>query len=202
MAKKDGKGRIRVFFAEIEGDDDTIQDGLRALTGAVSKTFQPKVVLLPNPTGDSDQPSVEMIEDIVEDAVDESDIIEPVKRKKAGNGKSKPPKLSLVSDLDLRPDGKSDLRTFYSEKNPKTQHEQVAVIVYYLKRILEEPAISADHVYTCLKDVDKKVPARLPTVIRNCASQRGWVDSSKSKDLKITTNGENYVEHDLPTSVG
>jgi len=37
MAKNGGRGRIRVFFAEVEGDDETIQEGLQAINVAANK---------------------------------------------------------------------------------------------------------------------------------------------------------------------
>ncbi|MDZ8235821.1 MAG: hypothetical protein RMZ69_01360 [Nostoc sp. ChiQUE01a] len=46
MANKGGRGRIRVFFAEVEGDDETIQEGLQAINVAANKIFQspPKTI--------------------------------------------------------------------------------------------------------------------------------------------------------------
>lgn len=40
MAKDNSKARVRVFFGEIEGDNETIRDGLRSIAAAVNKTFQ------------------------------------------------------------------------------------------------------------------------------------------------------------------
>src|SRR5687768_601818 len=40
--KKDEKARVRVFFGEIEGDNETIRDGLRSIAQAVNRTFQPE----------------------------------------------------------------------------------------------------------------------------------------------------------------
>ncbi|WP_286764265.1 MULTISPECIES: hypothetical protein [Rhodopirellula] len=197
MAKKESKGRIRVFFAEIEGDDETIQDGLRALTGAVSKTFQPKVVMLPSPSSDGETPAIESVDDLIDDPDFEEDVVDAPAKKRPSNGKKKPPKLSLVSELDLRPEGKTNFRDFFEGKAPRTQKEQIAVIIYYLKCIAEEQDITADHVYTCLKNAEVKVPTFLPQVIRKCSSEKGWVDSSNSKDLNITTSGENFVEHEM-----
>ena len=40
MAKKEKNGRIRVFFAEFEGDSQTIQEGLQAIGSAATQMFQ------------------------------------------------------------------------------------------------------------------------------------------------------------------
>ena len=36
---KENKARVRVFFGEIEGDNETIREGLQSIAAAVSKTF-------------------------------------------------------------------------------------------------------------------------------------------------------------------
>jgi hypothetical protein len=43
MAKeqREGKGKVRVFFAEVEGTDATIQNGLQSLAMALARAMQP-----------------------------------------------------------------------------------------------------------------------------------------------------------------
>lgn len=119
--------------------------------------------------------------------------------KKKGKGKGKiNTALSIVKDLDLRPKGKKALGDFAAEKNPTSQYEQCAVSVYYLRQELGIPAISTNHVYTCFKHMKWRIPSNLPNRLRYAASQYGWFDTSNAQDIKITTIGENLIEHDLP----
>jgi hypothetical protein len=53
MAKESSKARIRVFFGEIEGDNETVQEGLRSIASAVQKTFQMSTLVKVLPARDS-----------------------------------------------------------------------------------------------------------------------------------------------------
>jgi hypothetical protein len=204
VGKQSGRGgRLRVFFADFEGDDDTIQEGLRAIGIAVNKTFQSPVVYrtLPPPSTATVQ------EPLLEEPVIDDDAFDPPQNvgRQPSRGKRKLPALAIVKSLNLRPDGKQSLREFFSGKSPKTQLEQVAVAVYYLERVLELTGITAEHVYTCFNDVNAgqppvpiKVPNDLPQIIRNCAARKGWVDVTDSNNIKVTQRGVNTVEGDLP----
>jgi hypothetical protein len=197
MAKSSGGGRLRVFLAEFEGDNASIQEGLRAISAAINKTFQAPQVLryMPPPTVGVVQnpPDVEDLSS----AEEEGDLAGSQPRPQP-RGKRKLPALSVVKDLDLHPDGQQSFRDLYAEKEPKTQFDQIVVAVYYLHRILERNGITPNHVYTCFKDVNAKVPNDLPQIIRNCAAKNGWLDITDSNNIKITQPGENAVDHDLP----
>src|SRR5262249_52451568 len=112
----------------------------------------------------------------------------------------KAPSYSMVKELDMRPVDKQSLKEFYAEKAPDDQQAQFVVIVYYLTRILGLTGIGTNHIYTALKEVNVKVPANIAQIARNAASRKGWLDTADSEDLKVTTMGENFVEHDLPAT--
>jgi hypothetical protein len=40
MAKDSNKARVRVFFGEIEGDNESIREGLRSIAATLNKAFQ------------------------------------------------------------------------------------------------------------------------------------------------------------------
>lgn len=123
------------------------------------------------------------------------------KGRKSRKAQAGPPKFK--SDLNLRPKGKKSLKDFAAEKKPKSNEERFAVMVYYLEKTLQEKAIDRDHIYTCFKELGGvKFPLQIDAVLRNSARRKGWIDTSNSSDLKITTRGENFVEHDLPAADG
>jgi hypothetical protein len=130
----------------------------------------------------------------------------PKKKKSSGKNKGKgkgkiKTTPSIVKDLDLRPKGKKSLADFVAEKIPTSQYEQCAVSVYYLRQELGLPAISANHVYTCFKHMKWRIPSDLLNRLQYAASQFGWFDTSNAQDIKITTMGENLIEHDLPRKI-
>ena len=128
MAKdeKGNKARVRVFFGEIEGDNETIRDGLRSIATAVNRTFQLESTTVRVLTVGSDLDHKQLAaavdqglkeaqasEDPTESEPLEADMprVKPSRSRKA-------PTYSFVKDLDLRPDGQVSLRQFYADKNP------------------------------------------------------------------------------------
>lgn len=112
--------------------------------------------------------------------------------------KRKPPTYQFVKDLDLRPQGKQSLREFFAEKKASDQQKQFAVILYYLTDVLGLKNVGANHMYHGFNDVDKKSPLDILQSARLTAKRKGWVDSSDGNNLRMTTNGQNFVRHDLP----
>lgn len=106
--------------------------------------------------------------------------------------------LSIEKNLNLKPKGKKSLDDFVAQKQPKANHEKCTVAVYYLRHELEQPKISASHVHTCFKHMGWRVPSDLPNTLAWTASNKGLLDTKKMDDIKVTTIGENLIEHDLP----
>lgn len=214
MAKSSG-GKLRVFFAEFEGDDETMQDGLRAIGIAVQKTFQtqqPPVRYLVAPGRDNPG-----LDNAIPGSATEVVELEPAGETLDEVGESRParsaarvkkafPTLAVVKNLNLRPPEKQAFRDFYAEKRPKTQFDQIVVALYYLQKTLELQNITPEHIYTCYQDINAsppadlpkiKIPNDLPQVIRNCANRKRWV-SGDSSSLMLTQPGETAVVHNLP----
>lgn len=204
MAKNGERGRIRVFFAEFEGDNETIQEGLQAISVAASKMFQssPKTIKVLSASAVPSNED-ELLEEVdSEDEEDDLSIPSGSRNSKPKKSSYKPPTMTIVKDLDLRPEGQPSCREFYVQKNPTTQEQAITVVVYYLKQVLELDKVTPDHVFTCFKDVGRKTPKYLPQTIRDTAKRKGWVDTSERGTVKITNHGENLVEHDLPAPNG
>lgn len=104
----------------------------------------------------------------------------------------------MLGNLDLNPQGKTSLRAFMASKNPADAGEINTVIVHYLKKTLNTEHVTLDHIYTCYKSTDKKVPTALLQSLKDAMRRKGWVDSSNIADIKLTTAGENLVEYELP----
>ncbi|MBI1374895.1 MAG: hypothetical protein GC159_19425 [Phycisphaera sp.] len=201
MAKED-KARIRVFFAELEGNNETLQQSLSSIAAAVNRTFQPDtriIKVLPNAEDLDEDELIELANsELEEESVDEV-VTQETPRKKSKKKKSKPPTYKHV-DLDLRPKGKDALKDIYTQKKPKTDQERVTLFTHYLQHVLGLSDIDIDHMYTCFKDVGAKVPSNIGSVINNTSARKGWLDTSNMSKLRVTSQGENFVEHDLPRS--
>jgi hypothetical protein len=102
--------------------------------------------------------------------------------------------FTLVNDLDLK-----TLREFFQAKKPTNGFEKNVIFVYYLQQTLGmKNGITADHVYTCYKSVGEKFPAALRQNLIDTARRKGWIDTRDTNNIRLSTIGENLVEHDLP----
>jgi len=131
----------------------------------------------------------------------ESDVDSPGQKspgkKKASSGSAQP---SMVKDLDLSGKAKKveRLKDFHASFTIGSNLERNLVFMYYLQHKIEISPITPDHVFTCYRDVGVKVPTALVQSLRDSANRRGWLDTANTNDLKVTTPGMNYLEHDLP----
>lgn len=207
MTKENNNARVRVFFAEIEGDNETIREGLQSIASAVNTTFQTGPTIVRLPPVERVMSDEELFGPIEKQVVDEpkpnseQDILDsttPKGETESKKKKSKPPSYTFVKDLNLRPDGKSGLREFYNEKGPKSQQERITVVLYYLYRTLQTPSITCNHLYTAIKEVSVRIPQFLQQTLHNISNRKGWIDASNTDNLKTTVPGDNFVEHDLP----
>jgi hypothetical protein len=120
-----------------------------------------------------------------------------VKKEKKTTKVSRVEGYEMVKDLVLAAEGdKPSLKEFYSEKKPSSNYEHNVLFSYYLLKIREIKQIGINHIYTCYKEVSKRVPKL--SVSLSETSRKGWLDTSNMNDIKITPRGENYIEHDLP----
>lgn len=129
--------------------------------------------------------------------------ITPKVRKAKNNGSKTGSKrkesYQIVKDLELSAKGgKEALKTFYSKKSPTTAMQRNAVFVYYLEKIAKVGGVGVNHIYTCYKDVNEKVPGALRQSLLDTSFKKGWIDTKSMDSITITTHGENLVEHELP----
>ncbi len=200
---------MTVMLIQLEGDDATLQEGIRTFKEAMGRTMPqvaPRPALLTSSTLVGAIPSAaESNGDTEEDALHDrsavdADETETIPSTVKASAPRPFPKMQIVKDLDLRATGKTHLKALLDEKRPKTQNEKITLCLYYLRRVLEIDNVTANHIYTCMDDAKIRVPNDLPQTIRNIAAQKGWVDCANSSALEITTKGVNLVQHDLPNN--
>jgi hypothetical protein len=206
--KKDDKARVRVFFGEIEGDNETIKDGLRSIAEAVKQTFKQEQktvkVIAASPNIDPKQLAgleqvidIEALDQEEDEAVNTAEPVTNGAKPRSARAK-KPVNYPLVKDLNFYPSGKQSLQDFFKEKAPSGIQQKLTAAVYYLDRILEIKEITPSHVVTVLKEVGVRVPSDVAQSMRNVANKKAFIDTSATNAIKITVKGENFIEHDLP----
>ncbi len=202
------RSKVRFVMVDFEGSSGDLQQLAQTFANAV----KPHSIMLTAPAATIaalPAAAVAAVNGVAAETVDESTpeeavFVETEQRTvapKPSNGvKRKARAYTVVADLNLRPEGKKSLVDFYREKAPGNQEEQITVFLYYMSRTLNVSGITDRHIYTCYKAVDERVPPEILQVARNTANRKGWVDASDGKNLRLTVNGENHVEHSLPKS--
>lgn len=108
---------------------------------------------------------------------------------------------SMVKELDLSggPENPS-LEEFFEQYQTSNNFERNVLFVYYLEKIISTEKIDYNHVYTCYRYLNRRSPSDPYQSLIRTAHEKGWLDTSNLLEdgVKITTLGENAVEHDIP----
>ncbi len=108
----------------------------------------------------------------------------------------------ISKDLNLSPKDVVSLKAFVEEKQPKSNIEFNTVVIYYLEKILKKEKINVDDVYSCYKNVNRKVPTALKQSLGDTSSSKYGYISTANNCFSIPITGENFVEHELPKNKG
>ncbi len=214
------KGKIRVLFIELEGNNQTLQDGLRTVSQMLPRAVEVKVPpkLVQNgaaATASSARPGEPDLfnqDAVAPEVIDPEEVEQPdagaasSTRKKRGEGTKTERNAGItpVADLNFVPRDKVALKTFFAEKAPANDMEQILVVGYYLKQTLELATFGPGHIFTGFKHVNKPIPVDLRQTMRNMRPMagtkhgKGWLSFTDVESVRLTTEGENVVEHELP----
>jgi hypothetical protein len=158
---------------------------VRVMTWAVAKYASGQA--MPTPAA---QPTV-----VQQPAPKAQGAAKPIQKAKAGK-KSKSI-ISMDKSLNLSPPGKQSGTDFAAEKAPTNAMQKCVVAVYYLRDFIGLEKVSVQAVFTFFKALGWPIPADLKNTLQKAGSE-GWLDTADGEDIKLTSMGENVVEHDLP----
>lgn len=105
--------------------------------------------------------------------------------------------ISMDKSLNLSPPGKVSAVLFATEKSPSNAMHKCVIAVHYLRDVIEMEKVTTQAVFTFFKHLSWPVPADLKNTLQQ-AGTAGWLDTADGQDIKLTSLGENLVEHDLP----
>ncbi|MCB1806448.1 MAG: hypothetical protein KDJ99_15265 [Candidatus Competibacteraceae bacterium] len=199
------KAKVRVFFAEVEGNNESVQEALKTMVSAMSRPVRVVTDTRGNgkesfllESNDVEQ-AVEVLDEPFDVETSPENSTPSAARRTRGTGikKDRNAGLQLVPDLNFRPQDKQPLKEMFQQKGPENDTEAALLFVYYLQHVMASDKISASHVMTAFKEVGKAIPADIRQTIRNIKKTRMWVNFSDLDDIKMTTQGDNYVEHEM-----
>jgi len=119
----------------------------------------------------------------------------------ANNGNKKNNKVVkselLDRSLNLRPEEKESLVEFATKFDCNSTPSYIAIIVNYLKDILVIDKVNISAIYTCLDELNIRIPSTLKTVINNTKNRNGWLEYDSLDDISLSVKGRNAVKFDL-----
>jgi hypothetical protein len=118
---------------------------------------------------------------------------------KPKGGKKAKSVISMDKSLNLNPSGKASATKFASEKAPANVKQKCVVAVYYLRDVTGLEKVTVSAVYTFFKTLNWPLPADLKNALQQAGSA-GWLDTADAENIRLTSTGENLVEHSLPPS--
>jgi hypothetical protein len=118
-------------------------------------------------------------------------------RKKAGSKPGRGLKPKVVTALNFRPAGKESVADLVAALKPRSNQEMATVIAYYCIKNLGLASVNQDHIYSGFKFLNKRVPLDISSLFKDIQRHKAWIDASDQSQVVLTTNGENFVEHDL-----
>jgi hypothetical protein len=211
------RSKVRVFYAEADGTNQSIQDLLRALTATMMRPVQavttPKLIQNSNSetapknamaetASLADTVGVPPTEDL-DGGTKDHEVAAVAARRRRGEGTKMDHNAGILpaTDLNFVPNGKTSLLAFFGEKSPETDLEQAIVIGYYLQETLGLSEFGPGHLLAAFKHVSKPVPAALRQMMRNM-KKKAWLNFDDLEHSRLATEGENFVKHRLPRSRG
>lgn len=190
-------------FNEIINDMEKISE----VVSKFSETLQPKVfdILVKSLLGhdihlNNDESSTEQegIEEAEDEIISASELDEKRNKPKAAKKPQSKETYSMAKDLDLSSrSNEISFKDFLKNYKKLSNIEFNTISVYYLQNFVKLPNISLDHVYTCYKNAERKVPGNLKQSIVDTASSRYGYINNTAKGITLSVAGENKVEFDL-----
>lgn len=155
---RDAKGKVTFVMFQVEGDDETLQQGFRAMEQAFQRLGSPTRVYSPpvattNLLPKSGKPDTEQVEaeDVEPAAQPQHTTTEVV----GGNGHKatkvrKYTQPNFLSDLELTA-GQESFKDYATKKDPKSDNHKYLIIARWLQLHKNIDTITIDHIFTCFQ---------------------------------------------------
>jgi hypothetical protein len=205
----DGHIKFRVIEFEIDGGNDTLAEGIKALTTALSKSPVTTTVMSQRPalhagtpkrTGAATETPVPAEGELFpepetgaeEEHTEATNGDTAPTRAKRGTG-APPPTPDVLSDIDLNA-GKVPLKDYMAQKNPSDAYERFATIAVWYKENHNLDEVNADRIYTAYRFLDEVPPNDVGQTLRNIKANKKWFDKGDGKGgYKVNILGLNKV---------
>jgi hypothetical protein len=155
---KDTKGKVTFVMFQVEGDDETLQQGFRAMEQAFQRLGAPTRVYAPPASSVNLLPKVEKSAGMQADTdgAEHEQALEQAEEfisETEAHKTSKPRKYTqpnFLSDLELT-SGKEPFKDYASKKDPKTDNHKYLVASRWLQINNNTDTVTIDHIFTCFQ---------------------------------------------------
>jgi len=181
--------KMTVMLFQLEGSDETLQEGFRTINNAIDKLANPVVRVLPPSAAkalasarNGDEAESQVLDAEFEEASnDPSDSpASPEKVAKSKSSGASTPRQPKVLDLDLKA-GSTPLREYLDQKKPSTDNRKYLLIAAWMKANLNLDEVTIDHIYTAYRHMGWTSQKDVGAPLRSMKSQNGWFGKGKEK---------------------
>jgi hypothetical protein len=176
--------KMTVMLFQLEGSDETMQEGFRTINNAIDKLANPVVrVIGPSPAKSLAPPengagSAALAVDA--ESVDVTDEGDETPTERSKSAKPTAPRQPKVLDLDLKA-GTVPLRQYLEEKNPTTDNRKYLLIAAWMKANLSLDEVTIDHIYTAYRHMGWTSQRDVGAPLRAMKAQNGWFAKGKDR---------------------
>lgn len=197
MVKKrseEGKqSKMTVMVFQLEGDDATLQDGLRTIGAALAKVLPHNV---PAPatrviTLTADQAEVSMngsenVDEVPGEQEEERSTARLERQRRAVKSPS-------ILELDLT-SGDVPLAKFLNNHPLESINKKYLFVAYWLKNQRQILEVTSDHIHTCYRHMGWQTPKDAAQPLRDGKSKLDWFSNGEARgSYRINHVGENQV---------
>jgi len=183
---------MTVMVFQLEGSDQTLQEGIRTISGAIQGMVKPARALA-LPVGAPPQPGDEPEPEVADDVPGNGDDAEIITEKAEGRRTAPPRSPEVLHDLQVPAD---ELRKFCEAKGVGTNdRKRYLVIAAFLTERMSIHAITMDHIHTCYRLLDWNTPTDAGGPLRALKSKGRFQKGEGSGTYILNHVGENAVRN-------
>lgn len=182
--------KMTVMLFQLEGNDETIQEGFRTINNAIEKLVNPvvRVIAAPNggtavlPLGISKSGDAGPVVDVMaEETLDDEVKTTSSKAPKSGLARKLP--MPAIIELELTK-GEQPLKEYLEQKKPTSDIRKYLLIAAWLKENLGIDEVGINHIYTCYRAMEWQVPDDVAAPLRSMKrKQYGYFNAGKERGL-------------------
>jgi len=186
------KSKMTVLVFQLEGNDQTLQDGIRTITGAIDGMVRP-MRTLPTAVVNGGAKALSLEEAPSETRVEAS---EELAAETASGGSEprrtiKPPRV--LPELKVPAE---DLKKFLEEhKVPDQDNSRYIAVAFFLREKLSIHAVTMDHIYTCYRLLGWNTPKDAAQPLRRLKNQGFFEKADEAGAYTLNHVGENAIQN-------